>query len=155
MYEIDWIATMGYFVCSGVFELLILLGVVIVCVIKNHNSSEDEECISDKEFKEAFIKDYIDSDGCILVKINSLTKSFKIGNVYFDKCVDNSRHYETFLSYVIVDGKAYDNGILSIDFECNYTGGDKEYNFSCNTSNRDLLDYVLDNLDKVEEVNND
>lgn len=126
--------------------VLILIGVVIVCIIENLNSSEDEE------LREEFIKDYINSDCCIWVKIKSLPKSFKIGNVYFDKCF-NMRNYETLLSYVIVDGKFYDNGSLSIDFECNRTSGiDKEYNFSCNTTNRDLIGYVLDNLDKVEEV---
>ena len=137
MYEIDWIATMGYFVCSGVFALLVLLGVAIACAIIEINNEE-------KELREAFIKDYMKSDGCIWVKINSLPKSFKIGNVYFDKCVDSNKYYQTFLSYVTVDGKVYDNGTLNIDFE-----------FSCKTTNKDLMNYILNNLDKVEEVNND
>ena len=133
MYEIDWIATMGYFVCSGVFALLILLGVVIVCVIIEINNE-------DKGLRELFIKDYVNSYDCVWVKIKSLPKSFKIGNVYFDRCCNN-KYYKTFISYVVIDGKAYDNGTTSI--------GDK---FSCNTTNRDLMDYILDNLDKVEEV---
>ena len=121
--------------------VLILTGVVIVCIIENLNSSEDEECVSDKELRDTFLKDYINSDFCVWVKINSLPESFKIGNVYFDKCVYNNKYYQTFLSYVIVDGKVYDNGTLSGDFE-----------FSCNTTNKDLMNYILDNLDKVEEV---
>lgn len=121
--------------------VLILIGAVIVCIIKNLNSSEDEDYVSDKELRELFIKDYINSNYCVWVKISNLPKSFKIGNVYFDNCCNN-KYYQTFLSYVIVDGKVYDNGILSIDFYCNY---------SYNTTNKDLLEYILDNLDKVEE----
>ena len=120
-----------------VWYLLVLLGVVIVRVIIEINNG-------DEKLREAFIKEFINSDDCVWVKIKSLPKSFKIGNVYFDKCVYNNEYYQTFLSYVIVDGKVYDNGTLSIDFD-----------FSCNTTNKDLMDYILDNLDKVEEVNND
>ena len=114
--------------------LLVLLGVVIVRVIIEINNE-------DKELRELFIKEYINHDCCVLVKINSLPNSFKIGNVYFYKCGYNNKYYQTFLSYVFVEGKVYDNGNLSIDFE-----------FSCNTTNRDLLEYILNNLDKVEEV---
>ena len=136
MYEIDWIATMGYFVCCGVFALLVLLGVAIACAIIEINNE-------DKELREAFIKEYIKSDDCIWVKINSLPNSFKIGNVYFDKCVEDGCYYQEFLSYVVVDGKIYDNGSLSID---------QDWGFYFRTTNRDLTDYILDNLDKVEEV---
>lgn len=120
-----------------VWYLLILLGVVIVCVIIEINNE-------DKELRDLFIKDYINSNYCVWVKISNLPKSFKIGNVYFDNCCNN-KYYQTFLSDVVVDRKVYDNGTLSIDFECN---------FSYNTTNRDLLEYILNNLDKVEEVKN-
>lgn len=126
--------------------VLLLLVVIVVCVIINLNSGKDEDHVSDKELREAFLKEYINSDDYIFIKIESLPKSFKIGNVYFDKYVNNSRYYQTCLSYVIVDGKVYDNGSFTID---------QEYDFSCNTTNRDLLNYLLDNLDKVEEVNSD
>ena len=134
--------------------MLVLLGVVIVCVIITINSGGDEEYVSDRELRETFLKEYINSDCCVWVKINSLPKSFKIGNIYFDQCCHN-KYYQTFLSYVIVDGKVYDNGSISIDFEYNRIRGiDKEYNFSCNTTNRDLTIYILDNLGKVEEIKN-
>ena len=134
--------------------MLVLLGVVIVCIIITINSGGDEEYVSDRELRETFLKEYINSNCCVWVKIKSLPKSFKIGNVYFDQCHHNKYH-QIFLSYVIVDGKVYDNGGLSIDFECNRIYGiDKEYNFSCNTTNNDLTIYILDNLDKVEEIKN-
>ena len=144
--------------------MLVLLGVVIVCVIITINSGGDEEYVSDRELRETFLKEYINSNCCVWVKIKSLPKSFKIGNVYFNQCHHNKYH-QIFLSYVIVDGKVYDNGGLSIDFECNRICGidkeynrirgiDKEYNFSCNTTNSDLTIYILDNLDKVEEIKN-
>ena len=134
--------------------MLVLLGVVIVCVIITINSGGDEEYVSDRELRETFLKEYINSNCCVWVKIKSLPKSFKIGNVYFDQCYHNKYH-QIFLSYVVVDGKVYDNGGLSIDFECNHIRGiDKEYNFSCNTTNSDLTIYILDNLDKVEEIKN-
>ena len=136
MYEIDWIATMGYFVCSGVFALLVLLGVAIACAIIEINNEE-------KGLREAFLKEYINSDRCVFVKFESLPKSFKIGNVYFDKCVEGGCYYQEFLSYVVVDGKIYDNGSLSID---------QDWGFYFRTTNRDLTNYILDNLDKVEEI---
>lgn len=116
--------------------LLILLGVVIVRVIIEINNE-------DEELREAFIKEYINSDDCVMVKINSLPESFKIGNVYFDKCVYNNKYYQAFLSYAVIEGKVYDNGTLTID---------QEWDFSYNTTNKDLMNYILDNLDKVEEV---
>ena len=119
-----------------IWYLLILLGVVIVRVIIEINNE-------DKELRELFIKDYINSNYCVWVKISNLPKSFKIGNVYFDKGVYNNKYYQAFLSYVVIDRKVYDNGSLSIDFECN---------FSYNTTNKDLMDYILNNLYKVEEV---
>lgn len=73
-----------------IWYLLLLLGVVIVCVIINLNSGEDEEYVSDQELRESFLKDYINSDNCVWAKLNSLPKSFKIGNVYFDKCIEES-----------------------------------------------------------------
>lgn len=118
-----------------IWYLLVLLGVVIVRVIIEINNE-------DEELREAFIKEFINSDDCVWVKIKSLPKSFKIGNVYFDNCCNN-KYYQTFLSYVIVDGKVYDNGSLSIDHE---------WDFRYNTNNKDLMNYILDNLDKVEEV---
>lgn len=123
--------------------VLILLGVVIVCVIINLNSGKDEEYVSDEELREAFLKEYINSDNCFLVKINNLPKSFKIGNAYFDKYVEDSWSYQTFLSHVVIDRKVYDNGNVSI-----YQDRDSSYRIT----NKDLMNYILDNLDKVEEV---
>ena len=129
-----------------VVPLLVILIFVVIDRMKialpNNKQNYEHIKISDKELREAFLKDYINSDDCVWVKIKSLPKSFKIGNVYFDNCC-NTKHYPTFLSYVVVDRKVYDNGTLSIDFYCNY---------SYNTTNRDLLNYILENLDKVEEV---
>ena len=116
--------------------VLLLLCIVIVRVIIEINNE-------DEDLREVFIKEYINSDDCAMVKINSLPNSFKIGNVYFDKYDYNSMYYQTLLSYVAIDGKVYDNGTLTID---------KEWDFSYNTNNRDLMNYILDNLDKAEEV---
>ena len=128
---------------SWMLVLILLLGLVTVCVIINLNSSEDEEYVSDKGLREAFLKEYINSDRCVFVKFESLPKSFKIGNVYFDKCVEGGCYYQEFLSYVVVDGKIYDNGSLSID---------QDWGFYFRTTNRDLTNYILDNLDKVVEI---
>ena len=139
------------------YFLILLIGVVTVCVIINLSSGKYEEYVSDeylgevflkehvsdKELREAFLKEYINYDDCAWIKINSLPKSFKIGNIYFNKCVKDRCYYREFLSYVLVDGNIYDNGILSIDFK-----------FSFNTTNKDLMDYILNNLDKVEEIKN-
>ena len=35
MYEIDWIATLGYFVCCGVFVLVGLSSKILLCSIFN------------------------------------------------------------------------------------------------------------------------
>lgn len=127
---------------SWMLVLILLIGVVTVCVIINLNSGEDEEYVSDEDLRESFLTDYINSNRCVCVKLKSLPKSFKIGNVYFDKCFDNLDYYQEFLSYVVVDRKVYDNGSLSIAFESD---------FYYRTTNKDLMDYILDNLDKVEE----
>ena len=131
---------------SWMLVLILLLGLVTVCVIINLNSSEDEEYVSDKGLREAFLKEYINSDRCVFVKFESLPKSFKIGNVYFEKGVNNTNHYQTLLSYVTIDGKIYDNGNISID---------RDWHYYFRTTNKDLTDYILNNLYKVEEVNND
>ncbi|MEG0407466.1 MAG: hypothetical protein RR623_01210 [Bacilli bacterium] len=138
-----------------IWYILLLLGIITVCVIINLNSGKDEEYVSDEdlgeaflkehvsdeELREAFLKEYINYSDCAWIKLNSLPKSFKIGNVYFNKCVEDGCYYLEFLSYVLVDDKIYNNGSLSIDFK-----------FSFNTTNKDLIDYILNNLDKVEEV---
>lgn len=107
------------------------------------NKQDDEYIkISDKELREAFLKEYINSDNCVWAKVISLPKSFKIGNVYFDKCIEGSWSCQTFLSHVVIDRKVYDNG---------YTIIAQEWYSSCRITNRDLMNYILDNLDKVEE----
>lgn len=130
-----------------VVPLLVILIFIVIDRMKIAlpNSKQNDEYIkiSDKELRESFIKDYINSNCCVWVKINSLPKSFKIGNVYFDKCFNNLEYYQEFLSYVVIDRKVYDNGSLNIDFG---------FDFYYRTINRDLMDYILDNLDKVEEV---
>ena len=145
---------------SWMLVLILLLGLVTVCVIINLNStSEDEECVSDKELRGEFIKDYINSNCCVWVRINSLPMSFKIGNVYFDKYDYKNDYCQTFLSYVVIDRKVYDNGTLNILRDINLLRASDESNghyeitsFCLRISNKDLMDYILNNLDKVEEV---
>lgn len=139
--------------------VLILLGVVIACVVINLNSSKDEEYVSDIELREVFIKDYINSNCCVWVNIKSLPMSFKIGNVYFDKYDYKNDYCQTFLSYVVIDRKVYDNGTLNILRDINLLQSEDEFNghyevtsFCLRVSNTDLMNYILDNLDKVEEV---
>lgn len=113
-------------------------------------------------------------------KLNQLPKSFKIGNVYFDKvisdcsfCEDSYREYKGYdiwgsnstvvfdvniliQSYVNIDGKVYDNGEIIRSVNSHISGG---YRGHCYIStnigdfkNEDLRNYILNNLDKVEEV---
>lgn len=130
-----------------IVPLLVILIFVVIDRMKialpNNKQNYEYIEISDKELREAFIKDYIHSECCVWVKINSLPKSFKIGNVYFDKCFNNLEYYQEFLSYVVIDRKVYDNGSLNIDFG---------FDFYYRNTNKDLMNYILDNLDKVEEV---
>ena len=134
-----------------VLSLTVILLIVIVdrkhldikIVPQNSKQKDGYKEISDKELREAFIKEYINSDRCFWVKLKSLPKSFKIGNVYFEKGVNNTNHYQTFISYVTIDGKIYDNGNISID---------RDWHYYFRTTNKDLTDYILNNLYKVEEV---
>ena len=137
-----------------VVPLLVILIFVVIdrmkgdskIVTPNNIQKDEPKELSDMELREAFIKEYINSDRCFWVKLKSLPKSFKIGNVYFEKGVNNTNHYQTFLSYVTIDGKIYDNGNISID---------RDWRYYFRTTNKDLTDYILNNLYKVEEVNND
>lgn len=135
----------------GVVPLLVILIFVVIdrmkCDTKTTqptNKQNDEYIkILDRELREAFIEDYINSDCCVWVKLESLPKSFKIGNVYFDRCGEDGCYYQEFLSYVVIDDKIYDNGNISVSRD----------SFSYfRTTNKDLMDYILNNLDKVEEV---
>ena len=125
-----------------ILVLFLLICVITICMFINLNS-KDEKYISDEELREVFINEYVNSDRCVLVKIDSLPKSFKIGNVYFDKCIEDIWSYQTFLSHVVIDGKIYDNGYVIIT---------EKWNSSYRITNKDLMDYILNNLDKVEEV---
>ena len=135
----------------GVVPLVVILIFVVIDKTKldtkttSTTNKQNDICvnISDKELREAFIKEYINSDRCFWVKLKSLPKSFKIGNVHFDKGVNNTNRYQTFISYVTIDGKIYDNGNISID---------RDWHYYFRTTNKDLTEYVLNNLDKVEEV---
>lgn len=113
-------------------------------------------------------------------KLNQLPKSFKIGNVYFDKVLSNCTFYEEsyreykggiwssnssvvfsiniiIQSYVKVEGKVYDNGELIHTVNRHITNGFRGYTHIKTTTvdfkNEDLCNYILNNLDKVEEVN--
>ena len=113
-------------------------------IVPPNNKQKDEyKELSDKELREAFIKEYINSDNCVWAKVVSLPKSFKIGNIYFEKGVNNTNRYQTFLSYVTIDRKIYDNGNIIID---------RDWHYYFRNTNKDLTDYILNNLDKVEEV---
>lgn len=143
---------------SWMLVLLLLIGVVTVCIFININS-KDEEYVSDRELRESFLKDYINSNCCVWVKFKSLPKSFKIGNVYFDEGVYNNEHYQSFLSYVVVDRNVHYNGYMSIRRDVNLLRASDEFNghyeitsFCLTISNKDLMNYILNNLDKVEEV---
>lgn len=134
-----------------VVPLLIVLIFVVIDGIKvdakivppNNIQKDERKEPSNKELREVFLNEYINSDNCIWAKVVSLPKSFKIGNIYFDKCIEGSWSCQTFLSHVVIDRKVYDNG---------YTIIAQEWYSSCRITNRDLMNYILDNLDKVEEV---
>ena len=113
-------------------------------------------------------------------KLNQLPKSFKIGNVYFDKisssCKFFERSYQEYggrgkwstslyllwnvnieiKSYVFLESKVYDNGgyihkgarTAEQGIYSTYITYDPRV-----FENKDLRDYILNNLDKVEEVN--
>ena len=134
-----------------VVPMLAVLIFVVTCKMKVDtkivppNYKQKDECkeLSDRELREVFLNAYINSDCCFWVKVVSLPKSFKIGNVYFDKCIDSSWSCQTFLSHIVIGREVYDNG---------YTIIAQEWYSSCRITNKDLLNYILDNLDKVEEV---
>lgn len=135
----------------GVVPLIIILVFVVIGRIKGDTKTtpqineQNDICVNilDKELREAFLNEYINSDNCVWVKVVSLPKSFKIGNVYFDKCIKDSRLYQTFLSHVVIDRKVYDNGNVSIY---------QEWDSRIKITNKDLMNYILNNLDKVEGV---
>lgn len=143
--------TILMFCLLGVVPLLVILILVVIYRKKGDTKTtpqineQNDICVKmlDKELREAFLKDYINSDNCVWAKVVSLPKSFKIGNVYFDKCIEDSRLYQTFLSHVVIDRKVYDNGYVIIS---------QDWYSSCRITNKDLMDYILNNLDKVEEV---
>ncbi len=134
-----------------VVPLLVIFIFVVIDRMKGDSKTtqpinrQNDICVKilDKELREAFLNDYINSDNCIWVKVVSLPKAFKIGNVYFDKCIDGSQSCQTFLSHVVIDRKVYDNGYVTIS---------QKWYSSCRITNKDLMNYILNNLDKVEEV---
>ena len=134
-----------------IVPLLVIFIFVVTCKMKGDTKTtqpinrQNDICVKilDKELREAFLNEYINSDNCIWVKVVSLPKAFKIGNVYFDKCIDGSRSCQTFLSHVVIDRKVYDNGYVTIS---------QEWYSSCRITNKDLMNYILNNLYKVEEV---
>ena len=100
-------------------------------------------------------------------KLNQLPKSFKIGNVHFDKVLsecdfkgEGGLEFDINIliqSYVTIDSKVYDNGELIRSVNRRVIGGYRRH-LSVNTyvrefKNEDLSNYILNNLDKVEEVN--
>lgn len=109
-------------------------------------------------------EDYVDSYALKFIKIIDLPKTFKIGSVYFNKQYCEVYYYFAsdrfdvysgknslkfiieykILSHIEIDGKIYDNGVI----DCKLLESDSDYI----NQNSDLERYVLNNLDRVEEV---